>query len=352
MQAPHSSAQLIADFQPKTFRDRGAMVPFTTPMLGGARVRPGARQESELTICNPSGGRGVYILPLAVLDVFCQPSLFDRALVSAIRLSGVLTPAGLRQTTRATMAGGLAGRVVQRSAVEATPKAQLRQRQARAALRNLLHSQIGGLDFSAAAIALAQRFGLPLDIIEAATVAMADLFADIGISVVGSSPIIAQRTSLDRFADAVETAAARLSGRLARDVAVLHRNVVQFATCATVLDADIAGLLADAPTMIADFCRDPIHVAEYVTRVDWLFDGWDRLSALWDANLTAGALPSPAMVAEILPQAPILPSEALAWIGAHSPAAMPRPQPRDGPPPVASLGDLLARNEQVLAALV
>ena len=346
---PPDMPHLIGDFQPQSFRDRGAMVPFTTPILGGARVRAGARQEPELILCNPSGGRGVYILPLAALEAFCQPSLFDRALVAAIRMSPVLTPAVLRKVTRETMAGGLAGRAVQRGAAEATPRMEARRRETRAGLRNLLHRQIGSVDAAASADALAKRLGLPVDTIQAAILAMADLFADIDVSIVGHSPIVAQRTRLRGFSELVEAAAPWLTGRLVRDVAALRRNVAQFVACATMLDADIAGLLADAPSMIADFTRDPIGVADSVTRVDWLFDGWDRLRALWQAGTAVGPLPSPATLADILPQAPVLPGEALAWIGAQLPAPMPGPQPGDGVRAVIALGDLLARNEQVLA---
>ena len=43
--------------------ERGASVPFTTPMLSGARVRPADRIGLELLMPNPSGGRGTYIVP-------------------------------------------------------------------------------------------------------------------------------------------------------------------------------------------------------------------------------------------------------------------------------------------------
>ena len=51
-------------YEPATFLDRGVTVPFTTPMLMGARARPREDREGlEVIIANPSGTSGVYILP-------------------------------------------------------------------------------------------------------------------------------------------------------------------------------------------------------------------------------------------------------------------------------------------------
>lgn len=345
---------LLDSFQPASFRERGAMVPFTTPVLGGARVRLDARQQIELIICNPSGGRGVYILPLAALEAFCQPSLFDRALIAAINGLGAISPAGLRKATRDTMAGGLAGRAAQHSARQATPQAQALQRQARAALRQMLQDQLGGVDSPASITLLATRLGLPRDIIDAALRALADLFAENGIDIAVASPLAAPRARLDDLARRVQASLPWLEGRGARDVGELHANLRQFAAGGKNLDRDIAGLLADVPTMIADFTSTPLLVVDRLARVDWLFDGWDRIAALWRDSTAAGPLPSRAVLAEILAQVPVLPSEALAWIGIAPPAT---PNTKTGPLPpddqrmALSLGDLLARNERVLAAL-
>lgn len=345
----------IDTFHPQSFRDRGAVVPFTTPLLGGARVRLGARQQIELIICNPAGRRGVYVLPLATLETFCQPSLFDRALIAAIIGVGLLSPAALRKAARDTMTGGLAGRAAQRGAIQAAPSAQALQGQTRAALRQTLHDQIGGVDCSNSISRLATQLRLPNDIVDAALLALADLFAEIGISVAGPSPVAAHRARLDTLDQHVQAALPWLEGRGARDVGDLHASLGQFAACGKILDADIAAVLADAPTMIGDFTRDPLLVADRLTRVDWLFDGWDRIAALWRDDTRTGPLPSRTTLAEILPQVPALPTEALAWIGITA-QAMPDPKPGspalDDQRMAVSLGDLLARNERVIAALV
>ena len=53
----------IPSHQSATFGERGVSVPFTTPALAGARVRRDARHGLALLVPNPSGGRGIYVLP-------------------------------------------------------------------------------------------------------------------------------------------------------------------------------------------------------------------------------------------------------------------------------------------------
>jgi hypothetical protein len=74
----------VESFLPATFLERGVAVPFTTPQLNGARARPGERRPLELIIPNPSGGRGVYILPLEGIHDFCTLTINDRRLADGI----------------------------------------------------------------------------------------------------------------------------------------------------------------------------------------------------------------------------------------------------------------------------
>ena len=81
-----------AAYQPATFLDRGVTVPFTTPFLLGARIRPTeTRSGLELVISNPAGGRGFYIVPWAAMPEVCSPTLHDRRLWQ--RLEGPHQPA-------------------------------------------------------------------------------------------------------------------------------------------------------------------------------------------------------------------------------------------------------------------
>jgi hypothetical protein len=109
----------IDGHQPTTFLQRGILVPFTTPLLAGARVRPGERVGLELIVPNMSGARGVYILPLEGIYALCSPTLHDRAINARIGALRSLTPTTIRQAAQSVAAEGLAGPDAARAATAA-----------------------------------------------------------------------------------------------------------------------------------------------------------------------------------------------------------------------------------------
>ena len=101
---------LIQTYQPTSFAERGVAVPFTTPLLAGARVRAAERTGTELVVPNPSGGRGVYILPWGSARQLCRPTVHDTRLYERLGQLPALTPTAVRQAARAVAVEGLAGR--------------------------------------------------------------------------------------------------------------------------------------------------------------------------------------------------------------------------------------------------
>ena len=91
----------VQPYHPTTFLERGVSIPFTTPMLGGARARPGGRpgngQALELIVPNPSGGRGVYIMPWQSITTLCRPTLHDKVFNTRIGGLAAVTPAVIRR---------------------------------------------------------------------------------------------------------------------------------------------------------------------------------------------------------------------------------------------------------------
>src|SRR5690242_18963785 len=129
------AAKPVESFLPATFLERGVMVPFTSPQLSGARARPGERMPLELIIPNPSGGRGVYILPLDSVQDYCPLTINDRRLADAIsKLRGV-TPDAIRQVAREVAREGLAGRAAVAAAKQAQQNDEAAQIQANFDLR-------------------------------------------------------------------------------------------------------------------------------------------------------------------------------------------------------------------------
>jgi hypothetical protein len=80
-------------YEPASFLDRGVALPFTTPLLFGARARAASDHSGlEVIIANPSGGKGVYILPWGAIPQICVPTLHDRRLWRLLRDKKLLTP--------------------------------------------------------------------------------------------------------------------------------------------------------------------------------------------------------------------------------------------------------------------
>ena len=108
MSSPPSPA--LQAFHPVTFADRGAAVPFTSPLLAGARARPSERGGIELIIPNPAGGRGVYVVPWTSMRELCRPTVHDMQLNERIAALRSFTPGAVRQAAREVAMSGLAGR--------------------------------------------------------------------------------------------------------------------------------------------------------------------------------------------------------------------------------------------------
>ncbi len=91
-------------------------VPFTTPALQGSRARPAERGGLEIIVPNPSGGRGVYILPWSGVCQLCRPTVHDTLLSARMAALRNVTPAAMRQVAGEIAAEGLAGRTAQAAA--------------------------------------------------------------------------------------------------------------------------------------------------------------------------------------------------------------------------------------------
>ncbi len=89
---PLAELPLLHAHAPATFQSRGAAVPFTTPVLCGARARLSETEALELMIPNPSGGRGTYIVPWTGIASLCRPSLHDREMIRRLAEEPAVSP--------------------------------------------------------------------------------------------------------------------------------------------------------------------------------------------------------------------------------------------------------------------
>jgi hypothetical protein len=362
-------------FEPASFRERGATVPFTTPLLLNARVRTASSGRGfELVVANPSGGRGALILPWASMPEICAPTLFDRHLWESLTNSGDISPIGIRREAQRLAAQGLAGRGPAISAKDALRRDQTGQRLMRSIL---LESLITALE-------------TPIETAGRSGVAEGDSFLKRAERAVARSAAIAQMpvatftADLEALAVALSGAAPHIKGEDARlremlsnleDVSneitdwvagqqpeAMHVMAAKFIVetasqtleCAEIALASTDTLIADLGLMIKSWRAEKENILERARVPEWVLDGWKTPIVLWKA---AEAKQRAAAIWEIALLAPILPREAKAWLGKVSDW---RETPRRITQVVRDKADwrsgsameLVARNENLIGASI
>ncbi len=104
-----ASAQKNDNFWPTTFEERGAVVPFTTPVLAFSRVRRQEEHGLELLVPGLAGGRDTYIIPWRSLPSVFVMTVHDRVLREQIEELPASDPSEIRRATLQVESTGLAG---------------------------------------------------------------------------------------------------------------------------------------------------------------------------------------------------------------------------------------------------
>ncbi|MBV8538287.1 MAG: hypothetical protein JO128_22000 [Alphaproteobacteria bacterium] len=115
-----SSAQKHDDFWPNTFEERGAAVPFTTPVLAFSRLRREEEHGLELLVPGLAGGRDTYVIPWRSVPSVFVMTVHDRALREEIEYRPTATPDEIRDASIKVESTGLAGPASARAAKQAT----------------------------------------------------------------------------------------------------------------------------------------------------------------------------------------------------------------------------------------
>ena len=92
-----------------TLEDRGLAVPFTTPMLASCRIRRDYRERLEILVPSLADGRGLYVIPWAMLPEVTALTLHDRILHEEISTPAPLSPRRIREASLKVAETGLAG---------------------------------------------------------------------------------------------------------------------------------------------------------------------------------------------------------------------------------------------------
>lgn len=353
---PSSAPPSVRDYLPATFRERGVAVPFTTPLLAGARVRVAEQGGTELVMLNPSGGRGVYILASNALGALCRPSVHDTRLNQKISILPSITPASVRDAARQVAASGLAGREAMATALALAKSDERDRQQIETALLARLANQLGPPIQDPVAVGqIADRLAPLLAIAPQSVIAALKALVEglLSIGLPGQLPAGRAARMIERLA----SLGLDLNLWLCDTVADTNADLADMILAAAELTRSAAGaalaalrcLVADPMGLLRAFAKTPEPITQRMARPEWLLDGWEPVYLLWQcAEGPAGRHGTLVQMARLVPS---LPREALDWIAsqAESPSLR-RPIELDPNSGNDALGrGLAARNERLRA---
>ncbi len=329
MSAPH--LPLVQSYYPTTFLERGVAVPFTTPMLAGARARPAERGGPELVVPSPSGSRGVYILAWNAVRELCQPTVHDTRLNNKVASLPSVTPSAIRKAAREVAEEGLAGRDAAAAAGAARDTEHREVMVANFMLLMTLVQQVEPAEAQAVSPAdgvdtaletraqrviarIAPRLGRSADAIAASLEDIAPLFASTGLTASGADGRAGRALGVLCRVRA-ETAAwsqSRNDDSAAQaDMVARVADLTIGCTQATLQEAH--ALTTDMTGLLRRWAAEPALIRQLAARPEWLLDGWEQVCLLW---LTAeGETARRAVLPEMALLVPIVPREAAAWVG-------------------------------------
>jgi hypothetical protein len=324
------SARLVSDeMAPATFQDRGISIPFTTPLLSQARLRRNAESRFEFLLPNFTAGKGVYVLPMKGLSSTMTLTMHDRMLFEEIEALESHSPELVRIAVLGVQATGICG------ADAATHAAELLEQDGQFLVLTqfILVTEllklvgIGAADLMGpgmttddskrmarkALAKVAGMVGIPPDDLAMRVDDLGAVVAPVGLPQcprMGRLRQVTQRVQL--FADQMQDwSELELSdaGPLGAHCAAVARHTL--------------GLVQQRLTRLDDMCQDAMAIvhdaprlrgemADQVTRIAWLLDGWDFLLILWENVQNANPGARREMVGEISRLLPVVPREEVA----------------------------------------
>jgi len=272
-----------AALSPSTFRERGVVLPATTPAFAFARVRDGA-QGRELVLRNAGGSGGAVLIPLAAAADYARPTLHDRTLFADIACLPRLSPAHVAAVARAAARAGLAGRAALAAAGMA---AEAEAKAASGALGAILAALAGRPSAEAeedpkcvatsshpAITAAAAALGHPPETVLAAA-------AELAAAAALADRLAHLLPELRVFATTAGDAAARLTDAQAKETRFAAAAAAATAGFAATALAGLTDAFAAPERALARALADQSWPGEAVARAGWILDGWQALIARW-----------------------------------------------------------------------
>lgn len=324
--------QLKKPADPAGFVQRGAIVPFTTPNLLGARLRLGPDKGSlELALPSLGGSSEGQIIAGNALETTEGLTLHDRALWRKLQSVAFITPERLRNAAHDVAREGLRGRAAMDFALaQATADSTALRRMFFLLLTNLINRtempventvppERESLTYLRPRIGraigrIAKRVNTSTEDVEAALEALAGVFMPLGKA--GDAVLGHRRLALADLRAFVQelgtwTAPRVGSPRGTRAEWILRKAALSL-SCTEAAIAELDRVMADTTILIHAWQRDQQAVLSRVARSEWLLDGWDIVIALWRQSEPSDR---EAILWEMTQLVPQLPKEVENWAG-------------------------------------
>lgn len=319
------SAKLL---RPATFVERGVAVPFTTPVMNHARIRPSRDGNGELLVPNPSGARGLYVLALADANRAFSLTVHDRLLLDELGRVPALTPQEIRIAARRVAMMGTAGREAARAAVEAGERDQTERLLINVLLLDRLFRQTGFADFDWRRIALQKRdirerlrgevgrigpqLGMRADEILDMLEEISVHAASVGLPGIGFESRAQKALALLERLEAELRAWAELETGMHRETAALVLDCAAFTLQhGRTAIAKAHAILGDVLSLLRTWRGATESIAEKLALADWLLDGWQQIAGLWEASRHEERPARRMTLAEMAGMLPVLPKDAV-----------------------------------------
>ncbi len=288
-------------------------MPFTTPILAGARLRRAARG-LELIVPHPAGARGVYIMACSELPHFCALTLHDLKL--SARLGGLpqVTPRSVRGAVLTVAASGAAGRGARAAAEAALTTDRGDHRAVIGSLLNQLVRQQTGVPCPAAELDRQVKAALlrlaPVLRRPAATLTL-DIEALAGwlapVVPCGNGPPRCERLAdhVGWLANEMRALPPAAPGRAAHAARLVVSAADATLAMARRMLTDASAHLNDVAALLAAWANDPARTADMIVRAEWMLDGWVQACLVWRETGPAarsGALAELALLVPVIPR--------------------------------------------------
>lgn len=319
---------------PATFRSRGVAVPFTAPMLAGARIRAGTHNGPDLVVPNLSGGPGFSVFRWPGVRTLCHPTIHDIVLFQRLAALPWIDPERLHQAALSVAQDGYAGRQAAAAAIAAIAAHREARRRTHLRLQGSLTGQIEpdapgndtslelSTDFGRRAGQALHTLALAINVpdaqLTAGVDALADALAPLGIAPTDRDARIPRL--LKRLGETRDAVGAWLetttAGTVANEVEGLGRFVAAGMTAAhddgRLLLARIRTVAKDPVSLLRQWVAAPRETLALIQRPSWFLDGWGRMCLLWScADHHAARRAALLEMAQVMPA---MPTEAATWI--------------------------------------